>query len=139
MDREQVAALLRENYSDGRLTLEEFQERLENAYGAKTLGELDVLTADLPAPTGKPTPTAAAPSPHDVAHWKRVRDRVLTYVIIMLFLIGIWAASGREGSFWPIWPILIGGLILAFDVLGLERSGRRGRRHRRERQQRRRE
>lgn len=31
-EREQVATLLRENFTDGRLTLEELQERLERAY-----------------------------------------------------------------------------------------------------------
>ncbi len=48
-DRDRTAALLREHLAAGRLTAEEFHERLEAAYAAKTLGELDELMADLPA------------------------------------------------------------------------------------------
>lgn len=48
-DRERAAALLREHHAAGRLTVEEFQERLDRAMTAKTLGELDELMADLPA------------------------------------------------------------------------------------------
>jgi len=48
-DRDRTAALLREHHAAGRLTLEEFNERLDQAYAAKTVGELDALMADLPA------------------------------------------------------------------------------------------
>ncbi len=48
-DRDRTAALLREHHAAGRLTAEEFHERLDQAYAAKTLGELDELLSDLPA------------------------------------------------------------------------------------------
>ena len=48
-DRDRTAALLREHHAAGRLTLEEFNERLDKVYTAKTMGELDALMADLPA------------------------------------------------------------------------------------------
>lgn len=48
-DRDRTAALLREHHAAGRLDLEEFNERLDQAYAAKTVGELDALLADLPA------------------------------------------------------------------------------------------
>jgi hypothetical protein len=48
-DREAVAARLNEAVGDGRLTLGEFSERLDRAYAARTLSELALLTADLPA------------------------------------------------------------------------------------------
>ena len=48
-DRDRAAALLREHHAAGRLTAEEFGERLDQAMAAKTLGELDELLADLPA------------------------------------------------------------------------------------------
>jgi len=48
-DRERTATLLREHHAEGRLTGEEFHERLDAAYAAKTLGDLDALLADLPA------------------------------------------------------------------------------------------
>ena len=47
-DRDRTAAALREHLAAGRLTTEEFDERLDKAYAAKTLGELDDLMADLP-------------------------------------------------------------------------------------------
>ena len=48
VDREAVVATLREAYTAGRLTLDEFDERMAAAYAGKTWGELRVLTADLP-------------------------------------------------------------------------------------------
>ncbi|MTE20642.1 DUF1707 domain-containing protein [Streptomyces sp. TRM43335] len=59
-DREEVAERLREAAGDGRIDLEELEERLEKALTAKTYGELDALTADLPAPgtPGRPAPSA---------------------------------------------------------------------------------
>jgi len=47
-DRDRTTAALREHLAVGRLTIEEFDQRLDQAYAAKTLGELDVLMADLP-------------------------------------------------------------------------------------------
>ncbi len=53
-ERERVAVVLRDAAGEGRLAPEELSERLGLAYAARTAGELEVLTADLP--------TAAAPS-----------------------------------------------------------------------------
>jgi hypothetical protein len=47
-DRERVVEVLREHAVDGRLTLEEFSERIEQAYLARTHDALDELTLDLP-------------------------------------------------------------------------------------------
>lgn len=47
-DRERTATLLREHHAEGRLTPEEFNDRLDRTFAAKTLGELDALLADLP-------------------------------------------------------------------------------------------
>ena len=47
-DREHVVEILREAYSAGRLTLEEFDERTTSAFAAKTWGGLRALTRDLP-------------------------------------------------------------------------------------------
>src|SRR5215472_5871362 len=48
-DRDRAAALLREHHAAGRLTAEEFDDRMTRALEAKTLGEIDELLADLPA------------------------------------------------------------------------------------------
>src|SRR2546423_38243 len=47
-DREHAVELLREHAAAGRLTLEEFTERMSAAYGALTNEELAELTRDLP-------------------------------------------------------------------------------------------
>jgi hypothetical protein len=54
-DREAAAAHLREHYAQGRLTLQEFNERLDAVFAATTQSQLSALTRDLPR--------AAAPSP----------------------------------------------------------------------------
>ena len=48
VDREAVVAILREAYTAGRLTLDEFDERVAVAYAGKTWGDLRGLTTDLP-------------------------------------------------------------------------------------------
>jgi signal transduction histidine kinase len=45
--------------------------------------------------------------------WAR---RVGEAVLLSLFLIGIWAASGR-GSFWPVWPIAVIALVLGLEAI----------------------
>jgi hypothetical protein len=47
-DRDRVAEALREAYAEGRLDVEEHNERIDLAYRAKTLGELSPLLSDLP-------------------------------------------------------------------------------------------
>lgn len=48
-DRESVVAILREAHAEGRLTLDEFDERMNAAYSARTWADLRQLTRDLPA------------------------------------------------------------------------------------------
>jgi hypothetical protein len=52
-DRDAAAAQLREHYTTGRLTLDELNERLDQAFAAKTQADLKAVTRDLPyiAPT----------------------------------------------------------------------------------------
>jgi len=47
-DREAIAAQLREHYADGRLTLDELNERLDQTFAAKIKADLDVVMRDLP-------------------------------------------------------------------------------------------
>lgn len=48
-DRERVAGVLREALAEGRLDMDEFNERVDTAYRARTYGDLAPLTRDLPA------------------------------------------------------------------------------------------
>ena len=61
-DRHKVAEVLRQAAGDGRIDLDELDERLEAAYKAKTYGDLVPITADLPV-AGAPHPTARPPAP----------------------------------------------------------------------------
>lgn len=60
-EREAVVQQLSEQAANGRLTLDELEQRISSAYAATTRGELDKLTADLPqqaaAPSSRLKPT----------------------------------------------------------------------------------
>jgi hypothetical protein len=62
-DRERVANVLREAAGDGRLTMDELDERLDAVYAAKTYAELEPITHDLPgARTSVPATAPSAPA-----------------------------------------------------------------------------
>lgn len=61
-EREQTVELLRTHAVDGRLTLEEYAERMDKAYAARTREELAVLERDLPQSTGTQGPVSARKS-----------------------------------------------------------------------------
>ena len=62
-DRQKVAEVLREAAGEGRIDLEELDERLELAFGAKTYADLVPITADLHLPTHpQPAPVRRTPS-----------------------------------------------------------------------------
>jgi Domain of unknown function (DUF1707) len=121
-DRERIAAALGGHYAAGRLTLEEFQERLDRAYAAKTLGELDDLMADLPRTdlsrlsgqcgTNPPLPERRAPGvvqarvDSDHAIWQ-----LWLWVAIATF--AIWLITGASGGPWFLWA----AVPLAFIIL----------------------
>ncbi|NUW34783.1 DUF1707 and DUF2154 domain-containing protein [Nonomuraea sp. SMC257] len=60
-DRERVAEALRVAVSEGRITLDELNERIDLTYRARTLGELDEVVADLPRDGSLPAVLTAAP------------------------------------------------------------------------------
>src|SRR3954452_11738551 len=62
-----MGARLQAACGEGRLTLDEFSERVGMALEARTSADLEELTLDLPAlapPSVPPTGTSAAPAPH---------------------------------------------------------------------------
>ena len=48
-DRERAVDVLKAGFAEGRLTQDEYNDRMGRAYSARTYGELMALTADLPA------------------------------------------------------------------------------------------
>ncbi len=119
-DRDRAAEALREHHATGRLTVEEFQERLDRVYAAKTVGELDDVMADLPAidlyqlpiPAGQrfvppPRPPATRGlgriSPAWRAAWGAWASVSLVLTVIWLITAGL--TSGGTAYFWPVWII----------------------------------
>jgi hypothetical protein len=62
-DRERVAQVLHRAMAEGRLTINELDERLRAVYAAKTFGDLVPLTADLPVNGAQLVPAPNAPMP----------------------------------------------------------------------------
>jgi hypothetical protein len=94
-DRERVAEHLREALAEGRLDMEEFGERLDATYRARTYGELAPITRDLPVP-GVEAPTVSL-----------VKEPVPQ---------GSWAGRIVGGETTPRWGVAVLG--------GFERKGR---------------
>jgi hypothetical protein len=73
-ERQAIADRLNAAVGEGRLTLEEFSDRVGSAYAARTHAELEVLVTDLPAPTGRspivvdahPVPRSPREAPLDI-------------------------------------------------------------------------
>jgi Domain of unknown function (DUF1707) len=61
-DRHRVAEILRDAAAEGRIDIEELDERLESTYAAKTYGDLVPITSDLPVPRPQGAP-AHRPQP----------------------------------------------------------------------------
>jgi Domain of unknown function (DUF1707) len=123
-DRDRTAALLREHHAAGRLTAEEFHERMEKALDAKTVGELDELMTDLPAIDLYRLPDEAmrraAPLPH---HSLLPRDPGGTespvrfspgtvalgaWGVLTAVLIAVWAVAAviGGGTWFPWWALV---------------------------------
>jgi len=134
-DRESTAAELRDHYAAGRLTSDEFNERLDKAYAAKTLGDLAALKTDLPAPASaglgqlpepiQPAGPVAAGSDRFPVAWRAAWG---SWASVSLILFVIWALSGGGGNLWFLWPVgICGALLLGRMVTGGPPPGRYGR------------
>ncbi|MFF9349881.1 DUF1707 domain-containing protein [Streptomyces sp. NPDC014734] len=75
-ERERVAETLREAVAEGRLEMEEFEQRLEATYKARTHGELEPIVRDLPAPGTTPAPAGTAPARAATGSTARWADRI---------------------------------------------------------------
>jgi uncharacterized protein DUF1707 len=144
-DRDRTAALLREHHAAGRLTAEEFNERLDRTYAAKTLGELDQLLSDLPGidlyelpdaslrrsrhgPHGLPWGSSGFVAQRHTGHmsgaWRAAWGSCLS-VSLIAFLV--WLLSGHPDSLWFLWvagPYTL--ILLSRWLTGGPPHGRRG-------------
>jgi hypothetical protein len=132
-DRDRTASLLREHHAAGRLTPEEFNERLDQTFAAKTVGELDDLLSDLPAidlyrlpdaslnryrpPPGSSSllPSSGVGNQPVAGHHSRLspawRAAWGSWISVSAVLIVIWALAGAHYP-WFAWAIGPWGAIL---------------------------
>jgi Domain of unknown function (DUF1707)/2TM domain len=108
-ERDQVIDQLADHHAAGRLTLQEFEDRMAAASTARTGADLAVLTADLPAST---PPTSPRNPARPAARRLRLDPAVRTYLAVMALLWLIWLVTGA-GYPWPIWPMLGWGMGVA--------------------------
>jgi hypothetical protein len=104
--RDRAAAEIREHFAAGRLTDEELSDRVQAAYDARTVGDINALLADLPK-----LPATRAQQKAEIAERRHELQRRLlqeagggsgAFIICTI----IWAASGASGFFWPIFVAL---------------------------------
>jgi hypothetical protein len=134
-DRQFVADRLREALDEGRLDLGEYDDRLREAYAARTYGELDKLLDDLPAvvppakaqvaratgPVGTPAPAAApAQTPGRMPPWLWAIWG--SWITATLVCGVIWLLTGA-GYPWPLWVAGPWGALLLARTIGAIASG----------------
>ncbi len=144
-DREHVVEILRTQYAEGRLTLEEFDERMTAAYAGRTWGDLLDLTNDLPADVrlGADLATARSRPVGQLPADQRPPQRPSTLMplrlvpLIPLLLAGVvlasiaWGGMGYPGhhqryvSVFPIWLLVMAIFFLRRGV-SRHRGGRGG-------------
>ncbi|WP_328400185.1 DUF1707 domain-containing protein [Streptomyces sp. NBC_00390] len=103
-ERERVAERLREAVAEGRLDMDEFEQRLDAAYRARTHGELAPLVRDLPV-SGSVAASVAAPATGD---WAGRVGGPATSKGAFAF----WGGFGRKGT----WTV--GRRFTAFTMMG---------------------
>jgi hypothetical protein len=115
-DRERTVDVLKAAFAEGRLTQDEYDERMGAAYEARTYGDLDALVTDLPVgpvpfPAGQVMP---APS------WQASQVPGTNGLAVMAAILGV--AEFPTGGLTAI-PALICGHIARAQI---RRTGERG-------------
>jgi hypothetical protein len=119
-DRDAVVAALSEHFQAGRLTTEELDERTGRALSARTLDELDELTADLPSPV-RPAPAPPA-GPHGPGY---PRLAVIVPLLAALAVVSLVVSAGTGHHGWGFWWVVPVALLVARRLAG-GRGGPRG-------------
>jgi Domain of unknown function (DUF1707) len=111
-ERDAVVAALSEHFQAGRLTTEELEERTGRALAARTVGGLDELTTDLPAPRPAP-PVAPTVAPRRPGYLTML-PWVVPLAALVIVGLTVGAAAGHQG--WGIWWVVPAALIVARRV-----------------------
>jgi|GEM_PF-594155 len=111
-ERERTAHELGQALAQGYLTMDEYESRLQQAWGAQTTAELRGLLTDLPIEQirrADPRRRAA----RSRAARRAVRFHLAGYLTMVVIVLTVWLAVGLTAGawyFWPIWPILGAGI-----------------------------
>jgi hypothetical protein len=153
VDRQFVADRLKVALNEGRLSLHEYDERLQETYAARTYGDLDKLLMDLPkaersqiVPLAPHAPAMPQPTGSTAAPGRGIPKWVLatwsSWITVSLIVNAIWLASALTGggahNYWPIWVMLPWGAVLLAGTVAALASGN-PHQHVRDREARRRE
>jgi hypothetical protein len=109
-EREQAAADLRDHFADGRISSDELSDRLDAVYAAQTESQLDRFRVDLP--DLRPVRRS---DPRRLVARRRLYQEAGGIVIADVACVGVWAATGADGSFWPAWVILFSAVRIGRD------------------------
>jgi uncharacterized membrane protein len=104
-EREAAVAALGEHFAAGRLTKEEYDERSDHAWAARTASDLFPLFADLPSLATDPPAAAAPRGPVRGGHWP-LGVGVLP-VVIGLFVLSVLVHS-------PLFLLLVVAAVVLF-------------------------
>lgn len=118
-ERENVAACLGQAFTQGYLSLQEYETRLARAFESQTGGALNDLIADLPVERiSRQDPARHAA--RQTAARRGVRIHLSAYLAVSVLMIGIWlvtALSVGQWYFWPVWPMLGWGVGIVSHAL----------------------
>lgn len=119
-DRKDVADRLQAALDEGRLGLTDYDERLRDAYAAKTYAELDLVTADLPAIPAERLPAAlqAKAVAERTAWWDEWRSWLGGVLILSAIWGGTSIVSGELQPYWPAIPLAIWAAVVLASALG---------------------
>ena len=95
-DRQKVAEVLREAAGEGRVDLDELDERLELTWGAKTYADLVPITADLHLPAHPQTAIPLVPRP---SHVPAVGHASSTAIMGECKRRGVWSVPEHHSAF----------------------------------------
>jgi hypothetical protein len=128
-DRDRVAAALREHCAQGRIDVDELNDRLDGVYSARTLGDLQKVTDDLPEEDLYELPV---PAWRQSTPARRIGGGGLSlpaipgswaaYTTVNLLCIVIWLIAAVPTGAWYPWWLWIAGpwgaVMLAGQVFG---------------------
>lgn len=143
-DRDQAADCLREHLAQGRLTQDEFDERLSTALSARTAADLEPLFSDLPDPrpgfmrgiqpmtspwpsypdrqggAGLPTPRPATPPPASTSNQNQGLATVAAVATAVAWPVWLLASFATN---WRLWWLIFIPIVISAAAGAMRRQG----------------